>query len=84
MGISANNFFYNPSINSAGHAYAKDDNDLPQSYADHTMIENTGVHCEKIGEISKNSVDQADFITPKPLCPNETASDGHVLNLPLN
>ena len=44
------------------------------------MIENTGVHCEKIGEISKNNVDHADFETPKPLCPNETASDGHVLN----
>ena len=84
MGESESKNFYNPTINSVGQAYAKDESDLPQSYADHTMIKNTGVHCEKIGEISKNSVDQADFITPKPLCPNETASDGHVLNLPLN
>ena len=67
-----------------GQACDNDDIVMSQSYADHTMIKNTGVHCEKIGEISKNSVDQADFITPKPLCPNETASDGHVLNLPLN
>jgi hypothetical protein len=79
-----NDFDSDPTINSAGHAYDNDDIVMPQSYADHTMIENTGVHCEKIGEISKNSVDHADFKTPKPLCPNETASDGHVLNLPLN
>ena len=41
------------------------------------MIENTGVHREKIGEISKNSVGQAESKAQKPLCPVERTSAGN-------
>ena len=64
-------------INSVDHACDNDDIVMTQSYVDHTMIENAGVHREKIGEISKNSVGQAESKTQKPLCPVERTSAGN-------
>ena len=61
-------------INLLGHACENDDIVMTQSNVDHTMIENAGVHREKIGEISKNSVGQAESKTQKPLCPVERTS----------
>ena len=64
-------------INSVGHACDNDDIVMTQFYVDHTMIENAGVHRGKIGEISKNSVDQAESKAQKPLCPVERTSAGN-------
>ena len=77
---SPKNIDVSETINSAGHAYDNDDTVMPQSHADHTLIENAGVHREKIGEISKNSVGQAESKTQKPLCPVERTSVGNEFN----
>ena len=77
---AAKNIDDSETINSADHACDNDDIFMTQSYVDHTMIENTGVHREKIGEISKNSVGQAESKTQKPLCPVERTSAGNELN----
>ena len=67
-------------INPLGHTCENDDIVMTQSNVDHTMIENAGVTRGKIGEISKNSVGQAESKTQKPLCPVERLSAGNELN----
>ena len=74
---SAKNNDDSVTINSADHTCDNDDIVMTQSYVDHTIIENTGVHREKFGEISKNSVGQAESKTQKPLCPVERTSAGN-------
>ena len=76
----AKNTHDSETINSADHACDNDDIVMTQSYVDHTMIENTWLHCEKIGEISKNSVGHTDSETQKPLCPVERTSAGNEFN----
>ena len=74
---AAKNIDDSETINSVDHACDNDDIVMTQSYVDHTMIENAGVHRGKIGEISKNSVGQAESKTQKPLCPVERTSAGN-------
>ena len=46
---AAKNIDDSETINSVDHACDNDDIVMIQSYVDHTMIENAGVHREKIG-----------------------------------
>ena len=66
---AAKNIDDSETINSVDHACDNDDIVMTQSNVDHTMIENAGLHRGKIGDISKNSVGQAESKTQNPCAP---------------